>query len=183
MDLYLSVHFFKRMMVLWVLVVLPGGAWASVLIPQTSEEHWMNNLVIDLPTEADVMTADWNELECLAANIYHEARSESDLGQELVAQVTINRIRDDHYPDDACSVVREAYQFSWTHDGRSDAIKDRAAYEKAYRIAIKYLYLGEKASIANSQDLLNYHANYVSPDWYNLKMVASVGNHIFYKRG
>lgn len=34
------------------------------------------------------------ELECLALNIYHEARSESLAGQYAVADVTVNRVRD-----------------------------------------------------------------------------------------
>jgi spore germination cell wall hydrolase CwlJ-like protein len=142
----------------------------------------MNNLVIDLPTEADVMTADWNELECLAANIYHEARGEDRLGQELVAQVTVNRMKEGFFPDTACGVVRQSYQFSWTHDGRSDAIKDRRAYERAYKIAIEYLYLGKQAQVEFADQLINYHAHYVSPDWSNLEPVAVAGGHRFYRR-
>lgn len=145
-------------------------------------ETWENNLIIDLPEGHDILTADWNELECLAANIYHEARGESTLGQELVAQVTVNRVNSKYYPDTTCGVVRDDRQFSWTQDGRSDQIKNRTAYEKAYRIAIKYLYIGKKANVANAEEILNYHTVEIDPEWHTLEATYDVGRHRFYRR-
>jgi len=147
-----------------------------------SAESWENNLIIDLPKGNDVTTSDWNELECLAVNIYHEARGESILGQELVAQVTVNRVNSPHYEDHVCGVVRQYKQFSWTHDGRSDAIKDRKAYEKAYRIAIRFLYIGKTANIAGAEDFTNYHTVEIDPDWHTLEAAVDVGRHRFYRR-
>ena len=40
-----------------------------------------------------------SEIECLAMNIYHEARSESLAGQYAVADVVLNRVESRLYPD------------------------------------------------------------------------------------
>lgn len=42
---------------------------------------------------------------CLALNVYHEARSENYDGQMAVAQVTLNRVASEKYPDSICDVV------------------------------------------------------------------------------
>ena len=39
------------------------------------------------------------EIECLALNIYHEARSERTAGMWAVADVTINRVKSIQYPN------------------------------------------------------------------------------------
>lgn len=153
-----------------------------LVVQSAVAETWENNLIIDLPKGHDVFTADWNDLECLAANIYHEARGESTLGQELVAQVTVNRIRSRYYLNTACDVVREDRQFSWTQDGKSDSITDRAAYEKAYKIAIRYLYLGRTVALPGARSILNYHAVDIDPNWYTLEATFDVGRHRFYRR-
>lgn len=166
-----------------LLICLFTMALLLVGTPAAAMESWENNLIIDLPIGNDIITSDWNELECLATNIYHEARSESSLGQELVAQVTVNRMNHTSFPDTVCGVVRQSRQFSWTHDGKSDQITDRAAYEKAYIIAIEYLHLKKTAKVKHANVLLNYHADWVAPNWDNLTIALAVGSHIFYKRG
>jgi len=46
-------------------------------------------------------------LICLALNVYHEARSQSLVEQIAVAQVVVNRVNDDRYPDSICGVVKQ----------------------------------------------------------------------------
>ena len=46
---------------------------------------------------------------CLALNIYHEARSDGDLGQQAVGFVTMNRVENDKYPETICDVVYQAH--------------------------------------------------------------------------
>jgi spore germination cell wall hydrolase CwlJ-like protein len=53
------------------------------------------------------------EVECLALNIYHEARSESLAGQYAVADVTLNRVKDRRYPSSICGVVKQAVLSQW----------------------------------------------------------------------
>jgi spore germination cell wall hydrolase CwlJ-like protein len=130
----------------------------------------------------DVMTTDLTEVECLALNVYHEARNQEILGQRLVAQVTVNRVRHESYPDSVCGVVRQNRQFSWTHDGKIDHAFERAAYNQAYLIAVSFLLLNDHVSAPYYSLLLNYHATYVSPNWPTLQAVALYGDHLFYVR-
>ena len=44
-------------------------------------------------------------LFCLALNVYFEARSEDVVGQYAVAEVTLNRVASDRFPDTVCDVV------------------------------------------------------------------------------
>ena len=88
-------------------------------------------------------------LVCLALNVYHEARDQPFIGQVAVAQVVMNRVHDDRYPDDVCEVVmqgptyswkpdfpvRHRCQFSWYCDGKSDKTPDQTAWEQALVIA------------------------------------------------
>lgn len=52
------------------------------------------------------------ELECLALNIYHEAKGESIEGKVAVGMVTINRSTDTDFPNTICGVVKEKKKFS-----------------------------------------------------------------------
>ena len=76
---------------------------------------------------------------CLALNTYHEAKNQSFVGQVAVAQVVMNRVEDDRYPNNVCDVVKQGLtykwkptlpiknrcQFSWYCDGKSDSLKTR----------------------------------------------------------
>ena len=75
-----------------------------------------------------------DEVECLALNIYHEARNQPTAGKLAVAQVTLNRVKHDRFPNTICGVVYQGYylnnnpikhkcQFSWWCDGKSDKPK------------------------------------------------------------
>lgn len=164
-------------------VATPNGVSGKIVrtVHDVPPETWRDNIAIELPTGNDVMTADWNEVECLAVNIYHEARGEPELGQELVAQVVVNRMKKKWWPETACGVVREAYQFSWTHDGKSDRVTNREAYERAYLIAVEYLYLKKQAEIPYAEQIVNYHNHTVAPNWDNMQAVSVIGNHQFYR--
>ena len=59
-------------------------------------------------------------LECLARNVYYEARGESSAGQYAVAEVTMNRKASQHYPKTVCEVVYQREAFSWTGMGPLD---------------------------------------------------------------
>lgn len=123
--------------------------------------------------------AQTRDMECLAMNIYHEARGESVIGQIAVAQVTMNRVHHDYFPDDVCSVVWQDYQFSWTNDSLSDNIQDERAYEVALNIA-DTVYHGEEDDPTDGA--LFYHATYINaPNWTeHMEVSARIGIHIFY---
>lgn len=121
---------------------------------------------------------DPKELECLAFNIYHEARSESIEGQIAVAQVTINRVNHKKWPNTICEVVYQPKQFSWTHLLKDHTPKEQKAYQNALIIA-------RDVMIGNVDDptygAVFYHANYVNPDWSDyVDLTKVIGSHLFY---
>jgi len=119
------------------------------------------------------------ELHCLALNIYHEARSESDEGKFAVAQVTLNRVRSHRYPDSVCKVVWQRGQFSWTRDGRSDRPRNLRAWEEALWVATTAYDFNPLNMVGRAT---HYHAVYVRPFWSVAhRRVGRIGQHIFYE--
>jgi len=123
-------------------------------------------------------TLDEKQLDCLALNVYHEARSERVEGQIAVAQVTLNRVAHNEWPSTICEVVYQPKQFSWTHLVKDQTPMEKKAWKKARIIA-------RDVMIGNVDDptygAVFYHANYVNPDWASFMDLSKViGNHLFY---
>lgn len=117
--------------------------------------------------------------ECLAMNIYHEARGEDVQGQIAVANVTMNRVSHDYFPNTVCDVVWEDGAFSWTNDGRSDKITDQEAYRIALNIA-EWVLAGEEED--NTDGSLFYHTHSVNPRWNRqMELATVIGDHRFYQ--
>lgn len=121
---------------------------------------------------------DEEQQECLAMNIYHEARGEVIEGQIAVAHVTMNRMNHNYWPDTICEVVYQPSQFSWTFQISDPTPRETRAWNQAMVIA-------RDVMIGNTVDPTNgatfYHANYVNPSWANQMDVSKViGVHIFY---
>jgi spore germination cell wall hydrolase CwlJ-like protein len=117
------------------------------------------------------------EINCLAKNIYHEARGESLHGQIAVAQVTVNRVVSGKFQNSICNVVYADRQFSWT-TGRTKKIKDNKAWEASVAIATAVL---TKSIHLPDFKAFYFHTKQVKPRWkYNKSVVAVIGNHIFY---
>jgi spore germination cell wall hydrolase CwlJ-like protein len=117
------------------------------------------------------------EINCLAKNIYHEARGESLHGQIAVAQVTVNRVASGKFQNNICNVVYADRQFSWTI-GRSKKIKDAKAWEASVAVATAVL---TKSIHLPDFKALYFHTKQVKPRWkYGKRVVAVIGNHIFY---
>lgn len=114
------------------------------------------------------------EVNCLAKTIYHEARGEPVSGQRAVALVTINRTLHPKFPSSICEVVYQKAQYSWTSMGVK--VKDKEAWEKAKDIA--YHTLNDYDNL-KSFKALYFHSKQVAPAW-GKKVVARIGNHVFY---
>jgi spore germination cell wall hydrolase CwlJ-like protein len=67
-------------------------------------------LTVMAPGHADEVNK--HDLDCLARNIYYEAGLESEEGKVAVGLVTINRSRDDKFPNSICGVVNQKTVFS-----------------------------------------------------------------------
>jgi spore germination cell wall hydrolase CwlJ-like protein len=127
------------------------------------------------------------EVDCLALNVYWEARSEPPAGQMAVAAVVLNRVANPAFPDTICDVVmqgaergRHRCQFSWHCDGRSDTPRNAAAWEKALMVARLVLRGGQDDP---SEGALWYHADHVAPDWSRkMAVIARIGHHLFYRQ-
>lgn len=120
------------------------------------------------------------EIECLAKNIYFEARGEPIEGQVAVAAVTINRVNADKFPKSICKVVHQPYQFSWVQQLKSHTPKSKAEYELAVKIATGYIEGKFKDPTYGST---YYHADYVNPRWNKfVNKKVKIGSHIFYSQ-
>ena len=124
--------------------------------------------------------ANTNHLECLALNIYHEARGESLEGQAAVAHVTINRVNHEWFPNSICQVVYQSSQFSWVHQRRNHTPQDTEAWNRALLIANSFIE-GEFSSFDPTEGATFYHAVHVNPPWNNqMELIDTVGVHEFY---
>lgn len=123
-----------------------------------------------------------DELGCLTAAVYYEARGEPLAGRRAVAQVVLNRVRDRRWPDTVCGVVLQrnarACQFSFVCDGSLDRPIDAAAWSRARALAEDALAGRSRSTVGAAT---HYHADYVAPGWSRrLPEFARVGSHLFY---
>ena len=144
--------------------------------------------------KSEQFQAEFNEQhQCLAMNIYHEARGDSRLGQKAVGWVTINRVMHDNYPDTICDVVYQARldangnprrnqcQFSWYCDGRSDTPRDTDTWLHSQQVAYEVMESYGKAEDF-TEGAIMYHASYVNPYWTSsYEKTVRIDTHIFYK--
>ena len=137
-------------------------------------------LLLSLCSSSSLAATEDPQVECLAKNIYFEARDQGWDGKVAVAFVTLNRVLSDKFPDTWCEVVWQKGQFEWTQDGKSDNPKER----------IKYSYIKDLAHdfISNYNDYMDftsgakyYHAHYIEPCWLpDASLTATIGDHLFY---
>ena len=127
------------------------------------------------------------DLNCLARNIYYEARGEPAAGQLAVAEVTMNRVESSRFPNSVCSVVheqnwdkrRERYvgAFSWTE---FDALP-RPRGESWRRSMDAAVAVYDEQAVPRVPGALFYHATSITPRWsVNMEPVAEIGRHTFY---
>jgi spore germination cell wall hydrolase CwlJ-like protein len=127
--------------------------------------------------QATPVEARFTDIDCLARNIYHEARGEPLEGQIAVALVTLNRVQSPRYHNSVCGVVYAYKQFSWTLD-KAKKIKDRKAWKASVDLATAVL---TKSVQLPHFPALYFHTPQVNPRWNRGKrVVARIGNHIFY---
>lgn len=127
-------------------------------------------------------------LECLALNVYHEARGEPPEGQYAVAEVTLNRAASPRFPGTVCEVVyeqrwdaireRKVGGFSWT-EFYSVPDPEGEAWEFARKVAEDVYHRRVPPRVDGA---LFYHATYIRPSWAReRKRVGVIGRHVFYR--
>ncbi|MGN6155814.1 MAG: cell wall hydrolase [Sphingomicrobium sp.] len=135
----------------------------------------------DLPTMvAELRSSDpgSRQLECLAAGVYFESKSEPLAGQLAVGQVIANRAESGRFADTYCGVLFQRGQFSFVRGHSWPHInKDGRQWQTAVAIAKIVDQDLKESAVA---DALYFHARRVHPGW-RMKRVASIGNHIFFR--
>jgi spore germination cell wall hydrolase CwlJ-like protein len=128
------------------------------------------------------------DLQCLAENIYFEARGEPLKGQYAVAEVTLNRTMAPNFPHTICAVVHEirwdasrkryVADFSWTQLGDLSP-GDGPAWKRAMTVA-NTVYDDEHDPVVPGA--LFYHSTSVRPGWARTHTaITTIGNHVFYR--
>jgi spore germination cell wall hydrolase CwlJ-like protein len=123
-------------------------------------------------------------ITCLARSIYWEAKGKDAADMEAVANVVMNRLGHDGFPDTVCGVVKQgsetkSCQFSWWCDGRSDSVQEEVPYALAKEIARKAL---NKQLPDRTKGALYFHDRTVKPDWAKeYTNTANIGLFKFYK--
>jgi spore germination cell wall hydrolase CwlJ-like protein len=161
-------------------VVWPWSIWAAVVL--LILVYIAQDRSLPKPEEGEMA-----ELDCLALNIYFEARNETLEGKRAVGHVVMNRVQDEAFPGSVCQViqdggeaVRGGCQFSWWCDGRSDRPLENLAWRESREIAWDVM---RGVSRDPTYGALWYHADYVSPEWSAaLARSRHIGRHIFYQR-
>ena len=119
------------------------------------------------------------ELECLAAGIYFESKSEPLAGQLAVGEVIANRANSNgRFPSSYCGVLFQRSQFSFIR-GRALPSVPRSSRQWQTAVAIARI-VDQDLKDSAAPKALFFHARRVSPGW-KLKRVASIGNHVFYR--
>ncbi len=122
---------------------------------------------------------------CLTEALYFEARGENLSGQMAVAEVILNRVDSRRFPNSVCGVIRQgenrrnACQFSFRCDGKSEVFSERRAYERAGKIA-RMMLDGRERVLTGGATF--YHTKRVRPSWSRrLTRTADIGVHLFYR--
>lgn len=152
----------------------------------TKIENIQGNNVVMMPRQInelkDISEVRLNYTEkdkfCLAKNIYHETRGESEHGKRAVAQVTLNRVKSPKFKNTICGVVYERNQFSWTKNRTWRwSIPSGKAWAESQQLADEILSKGR--ALDNMDGALFFHSTRIHPRW-KKRRLAIIGNHIFY---
>jgi spore germination cell wall hydrolase CwlJ-like protein len=123
---------------------------------------------------------------CLALVVYTEARGEPLDGQLLVAEVVLNRVQMEQYPDDVCTVAFQQHQFSGLKDTPDlETILVDPAWQTSIEVAVEALAQRSEHTALQGPILgsgaTHYHTTKVTPYWSKkLTRVGKYGRHIFY---
>lgn len=124
-------------------------------------------------------------VQCLALNLYWEARSEGRAGMTAVAWVVLNRVQDPRFPDTVCAVVQDGGEtppckFSWWCDGKSDQPRETEAWALAQQIARTML---NDPPPDPTQGAVWFHLDSIeTPAWLaSQKRTLHLGSHYFYR--
>jgi spore germination cell wall hydrolase CwlJ-like protein len=124
-------------------------------------------------------------LLCLTQAIYFEARGEPLLGQYAVAEVIMNRVASDKFPNTVCAVVAQDLgpkkydcQFSYMCDNKSERMLETIPRQRAESIA----YVVGSGVTNITHNATYFHASSHTPHWSKVfTRTREIGKHYFYR--
>lgn len=130
--------------------------------------------------EKSILCNAWSDCSLLSEVVVYEARGEPLEGRRMVAQVVLNRVEHQSWPNTIEEVVHQSKQFSYLEDKQRQKTPTKEDWTEAASVAYNVLHgvveVDTKATF--------YHERKVNPFWADHKeMVAVVGNHVFYQGG
>jgi N-acetylmuramoyl-L-alanine amidase len=169
-----------------IVPLFPEKHHVAKVLPVQIENRFSMKTLPPLPiNKMKFNSSQKKELECLAKNMYHEAKGEGGLGWLAVGMVTINRAQSNRYPNKICDVVYQnngkVYQFSWAGTKKKLTKPKKELYNEIYQLAV-LIFLHHQHMHDVTDNALFFHADYVDPYWNKkMKKTAKIGRHIFYK--
>jgi N-acetylmuramoyl-L-alanine amidase len=117
-----------------------------------------------------------NEILCLSAIMFGEARGENDIGKVAVAFTAINRKADPSYPKDICQVMKQPYQYEFLSKYGMPSKQ-----EVAYLMPLAEAILQGKINDPTRGAKFFHTKQIAKPIWAKQKEIKiALGNHIFY---
>lgn len=164
------------------LSLYPMSPSLAPLVPEETpvpKPHWALGSKPQTPSQL----VSYDQLECLALNIYWESRGEPEMGQAAVAHVTLNRVNAPHYPNSICGVVKQGglkgpCQFSWYCDSIDNSPTDRDAWDKSLVMAMRVLV----GTPDPTHGAVFFHHVSLEPDWARGQYIKpiTIGEHVFF---
>ncbi len=134
---------------------------------------------------ASVLPAHDADRTCLAAMVYLEARSESQLGQAAVAEVAMRRRENGRWGNDVCGVVNAKGQFALSTTNKNYMLRNPDAWQKAWQVADHAMAMWELPSDKRKfvvPEASHFVAEeFATPSWRKGQPLAVIGAHSFYR--
>lgn len=133
----------------------------------------VQSINLDIPEEK------YKDYECMAKNLYHEANGEPTEGIVAVANVVLNRVSHENYPDSICGVIYQKNQFSWVSKRKHITLNKIS--NKIKWIAFEAVL--NKSWEDNTKGAMFFHTISNKNSWNKrlLQQTTRIGNHVFFR--
>lgn len=118
------------------------------------------------------------DVECMAMNLYQEARGEGVDGMLMVAEVVLNRMEDGRFPKTVCGVIYAKGAFQWTSK-KHKKVAEPEKYKVALHVAEEVL--SGQADLVGTDALFFKASGSKSKFHSGRTFLGRYGNHDFYE--
>ena len=129
-----------------------------------------------LATSAETALLINPDIHCLSHAVYWETRGVEAQGASMVADVILNRVESEEFPNSVCDVVNQPWQFA-ASSAVGAPILETGAFGASVDVAIA-AYLAEEREHEEALFFINHSVGV--PGWArNMRVVGEAGDHIF----